>query len=99
MMPVLLAPRGKSLRVGIIGSRVEHPGVRADAGDALALEVGDMLGERRRTKAADAVAHDPDHYDDAPAGRAGGQGQRRPPPSAEGRAACIPAASPERLPS
>ena len=99
MMPVLLAPFGESLRVGVVGSRVEHPGVRAVAGDALAFEVGDMLRERRRTKTAAAVAHDPGHDDDAPAGRAGGQGQRRPPSAAEGRAAGGPAASPERLAS
>ena len=99
MMPVLFAPFGESLRVGVVGGGVEHPGVRAVAGDAVALEVGDMLRERRRTKAAAAVAHDPGHDDDAPAGRSGGQGQRRPPSPAEGRAARGPAASPERLAS
>ena len=55
-----------------------------------------MFRERRRTKSAAAVAHDPGHDDDAPAGRSGGQGQRRPPSAAEGRASCGPAASPER---
>ena len=99
MMPVLFAPFGESLRVGVVGGRVEHPGVRAVAGDAVALEVGDMLRERRRTKSAATVAHDPGHDDDAPAGRSGGQGQRRPPSAAEGRTAGSPAASPERLAS
>ena len=43
MMPVLLAPPGESLCVGVVGSRVEHPGFSAVAGDALAFEVGDVL--------------------------------------------------------
>ena len=58
-----------------------------------------MLRERRRAKTAAAVAHDPGHDDDAPAGRAGGKGQRRPPSAAEGRTPRGPAASPERLAS
>src|SRR5208337_745724 len=69
------------------------------ARDALTPEVGDMLREWRRAKTAAAVAHDPGHDDDAPIGRARGKGQRRPPSAAEGRAACSPAASPERLSS
>ena len=68
MMPVLLAAFSESLRVGVIRGGVEHPGVRAVAGDAFAFEVGDMLRERRRAKAAATVAHDPGHDDDAPAG-------------------------------
>ena len=99
MMPVLFAPFGESLRVGVVGGCVEHPGVCAVAGHSVALQVGDMLRERRRTKSAAAVAHDPGHDDDAPAGRSGGQGQRRPPSAAEGRTSCSPAASPERLAS
>ena len=58
-----------------------------------------MLPERRRTKSAATVAHDPDHDDDAPAGRSGGQGQRRPPSAAEGRTSGGAAASLERLAS
>ena len=54
-----------------------------------------MLGERRRTKTAAAMAYDPGHDDDAPAGRTGGQAQCRPPSAAEGRAASGPAALPE----
>ena len=90
MMPVLFAPFGESLRVGVVGGGVEHPSVRAVAGDAVALEVGEMLRERRRAKSAATVAHDPGHDDDAPAGRSGGQGQRRPPSAAEGRTAAVP---------
>ena len=73
MMPVLFAPFDKSLGDGVVGAGVEQARVRAIAGDALALEVCDVLGERRRTKAAAAVAHDP-AYDDTRAGRAGGKG-------------------------
>src|SRR5271166_3987649 len=57
MIPVLLAPFGEGLRVGVVGSRVEHPGVGAVAGDALSFEVGNVLGQRRRTKADAVVAH------------------------------------------
>ncbi len=99
MMPVLLAPLDESLRVGVVGSRIEHPSVGAVAGDARPFEIGDMLGQRRRTKAAAVVAHDPGHDDDAPACRAGGQGQRRAPSATEGRAPNGTAASPERLAS
>jgi hypothetical protein len=80
-MPILIAPFCESLRVG----GVKHPGGRAVAGDAVGREVGDMLRERRRTKAVAVVAHDPGHDADTPAGRSEGQGQRRPPSSANGR--------------
>ena len=99
MMPVLFAPFGESFRVGVVRGSVEHPGICAVAGHSVALQVGDMLRERRGTKSSATVAHDPGHYDDAPAGRSGGKGQRRPPSAAEGRTACSPAASPERLAS
>ena len=46
MMPVLFAALHESFGVGVVGGVVEHPGVRAVACDALALEVGDMLRER-----------------------------------------------------
>jgi hypothetical protein len=68
MMPVLFAPFDESLRVGVVGGCVEHPGICAVTGDAVALQVGDMLRERRGTKSAATVAHDPGHDDDAPAG-------------------------------
>ena len=68
MMPVLFAPFGESLRVGVVGGCIEHTRISAVAGDAVALEVGEMLRERRRAKLAATVAHDPGHDDDAPAG-------------------------------
>jgi hypothetical protein len=67
MMPVRFAPFGESLRIGVVGGCVEQPGVRAVAGHSVALQVGEMLRERRGTKSAATVAHDPS-YDDAPTG-------------------------------
>ena len=49
MMPVLFAPFGESLRVGVVEGCVEHPGICAVAGHSVALQVGDMLRERRGT--------------------------------------------------
>jgi hypothetical protein len=85
MMPVLLTPFGEGLRIGVVGSPIEHPGVCAIAGDALAPEVGDMLRERRRAKTTAAVAHDPGHDDDAPTGEreARDSAARRPRPKVE----------------
>src|SRR5271166_6461317 len=99
MVPVSIAPFGKSLRVDVVEGGVKHPGVCAVAGDAVAPEVGEMLRERRGAKSAATVAHDPGHDDDASAGRSGGQGQRRPPSAAEGRTSGGAAASLERLAS
>jgi len=99
MVPVLLAVSGEDLCVGVVGSRVEHSGFSADAGHTVALQARDMLRERRGTKTAAAMADDPHHDDDAPVWRSGGQGQRRPPSTAEGRASCGAAASLERLAS
>ena len=47
MMPVRFASFGESLRGGMVGGGVEHPGVRPVASDALALQVRDMFRERR----------------------------------------------------
>ena len=74
VMPVVFAPSDERLGVGVVGSGVEHPSVGAVAGDTLALEVGDVLRQGRRAKPAAAVAHDPAHDDNAPAGRARGKG-------------------------
>ncbi len=47
MMAVLLAPRSESLCIGVVGSPIEHPRFDSIAGDALALEIGEVLGQRR----------------------------------------------------
>jgi hypothetical protein len=46
MMPVLFALFGESLCVSGVGNGFEHPGLCAVAGDALTLEIGDVLRER-----------------------------------------------------
>ena len=97
MMPVVLAPLCEDLRVGVFRASVEHPRVRAVAGDALALEIGEVLCERRRAELLALVADDPGHDNDPPAGRARRQRQGGPPASPEGRAALGPAAPPEGL--
>jgi hypothetical protein len=55
MMPVLFVACGESLRVGVVGGSVEHPGVCAIAGHAVPLEVGEMLQERHGAKLATTV--------------------------------------------
>ena len=70
MVSVILAPLGEGALVGRIGPGVEHAGVRAVPGDALALQIGDVLGKRRRTEARAVMAHDARLHDDAPRGRA-----------------------------
>ena len=47
MMSVILAALGECLRIGALRGGVEHPRILAVAGHALALEIGDVLGERR----------------------------------------------------
>ena len=71
MMPIVFAPLGEGLRVGVLRVCVEHTCVRAVAGDALALEIGDVLCERRGAEPLALVPNDPGHDDDAPTRRAG----------------------------
>jgi hypothetical protein len=47
MMPVLLAALGEAALVGRVRARVEHPGIFAVPGNAVSLEVLDVLGEWR----------------------------------------------------
>ncbi|WP_255727855.1 hypothetical protein [Caballeronia sp. PC1] len=47
MMPVVLAAIGEGAVVGAVAIGVEHPRGRSVTGDALALEIGDVRGERR----------------------------------------------------
>jgi len=59
MMPIVFAPLGEGLRVGVPRVCVEHTCVRAVAGDALALEIGDVLCERRGAEPLALVPNDP----------------------------------------
>ena len=86
MMPVFGAAFGERLSVRVVRGRVEKACVLAIAGHAFTLEIGDMLGERRRDKLAATMAHDPGHDDDAP-GRTivttGTRAARRPRPKVD----------------
>ena len=85
-MAVLLAPLGEGLGVGVLGLRTEQPGLLPVPGDALAPEIAEMGGERRR---AGGVADDAGLHRDQT--RAAGQQMVGPhagdAAAAEGRAA------------
>ena len=69
MVAVVLAALGESLGVRDIRCGVEHACVLPVSRDAFALQIGDVLGERRGRKALAMVAHDARHDDDPPPGR------------------------------
>ena len=51
MMPIVLAAFDKGALIRRIRPRVEHPGIGAVPRHALALQIGDVLGQRGRAKA------------------------------------------------
>src|SRR3546814_15794494 len=65
MVPVVFAARGEGFPIGPVGAGVKHLGRRAIAGDALALQISDMPGDRRRAELCSRVAHDAHLDDDA----------------------------------
>ncbi len=68
MVPVILAPLGETAIVCVVAGRVEHPRWRAVAGDAFALQIRDVRGQRRRAPATPASGGHGQHLDhDAPA--------------------------------
>ena len=69
MMAVVLAAFGERLGVCIVRSRIEHARILAVAGDAFALQIDDVFGERRRAELETLMANDPGHHDNAPGGR------------------------------
>jgi hypothetical protein len=73
VMSVVLATLGECSGVGLVGPAIEHPRVHAVAGDALALEIGDVLRQWRRAELRSLMADDPRHDDNAPTA-----GPRRP---------------------
>ena len=97
VMAVVLATLGERPGVGVVGPGVEHPGVRAVAGDAFALEIGDMLRQRRRAELRSLMADDPRHDDDAPTAGPGRQRQGGASAAPERRAPCGAAAPAERV--
>jgi hypothetical protein len=68
MVPVILTALSESPLVGHIGAGIEHAGIGAIVGDAVAFEIGDMFGQRRRAEADPAMADDPAHDGDPAAG-------------------------------
>ena len=81
MMPVVLAAFGKGTFIRRIRSRIEHPGVRAVARNALTLQIGDVLGQRCRAKAGAVVTDHARLHHCASRGRAERQGERGAPAS------------------
>ena len=63
--------------------RIEHPRVLAIARHAFALEVSDVLGQRRRTEARALMAHDARFHHHAPGVRSQPDRDRRPATAAE----------------
>jgi hypothetical protein len=68
MMPVVLAAFGERHGVGAVLGGAEHVSLLAAAGDAVALQIGDVSGERRRAESAAPVADHPGLDDDATLG-------------------------------
>ena len=83
MVPVVLAPRGKGIAIGVIGACIEHLAVRSIAGDTVAFEIGDVAGQRGRTEPRALLADNTGLDDDAPLERASTLLKRRPLPAAD----------------
>jgi hypothetical protein len=87
MMPVILATLGESALIRCIRCRIEHPGISAVPCHALSLQIGHVLGHRRRAKAGAMVTNHARLHHHASRGRAEGQGERGAPASPESRPA------------
>ena len=86
MVPVLLAALCEGAFIRVVGAGVEHASVRPIARDALALEVADMLRQRRRAEPRTLMADDARLHHHAPAmSNAGESRAADPPAAAEGR--------------
>src|SRR6185437_5592503 len=70
VVAIVVATLGESALVGFIAPRIEHPRRRTVPGDALALQVRDVLGQGRRSEARALVADDARLGHDAPRVRA-----------------------------
>src|ERR1700674_1960631 len=91
MVTIVVASFREGELVSAVRVRVEHPGVCASAGDALAFEIGDVPGQRRCPKPRATMTDDPRLDDHAPRGRAQIPGERSAAASAEAGAAARPA--------
>src|SRR3546814_12443008 len=87
MMPVVLAALREGIAIGVVRAGIEQAGVASIVRHAVALEVGDMPGARRRAKLRALM---PDHTgldDDAPGiGRSAGAQPRNAAPTMAPRA-------------
>jgi hypothetical protein len=97
MMPVILATLGESTLIRYIRCRIEHPGVSAVPCHALSLQIGHVLGHRRRAKAGAVVTNHARLHHHASRGRAEGQGESGTPASSEARPARAALTAPETI--
>src|SRR3546814_16536602 len=73
MMTVVLAAQREGIAIGVVRAGIEQAGVASIARHAVALEVGDMPGERRRAKLRALMTDHTGLDDDAPGiGRSAG---------------------------
>ena len=98
MVPVVGAALGEGALIGGVRVRIEHARLLPVAGDAVALQVAHVLGQRGRAETRALMAHHARLDHDAPGGRALCQGQRHTPASAEGRS-LLGAAEPAEIPA
>ena len=87
MMAVILAALGEGAFIRRVGARIEHPRVLAVARHTLALEVGDVLGQRRRAEPRALVTYDARFHHHAAGVRSESNRDRRAPAAAEARPA------------
>jgi len=86
-MAVVLAALGEGTFIRRIGGGIEHARVLTVARHALALQVGDMLGQRCRTEARALMAHDARLHHHAAGVRSQSDRGRRAPAASEPRPA------------
>src|SRR6185437_7822420 len=87
VVAVVLAAFREAALVGVIAGRIEHPRRCSVTGDAVALEIGDVLGQRRRAEPRALVTDDARFGHDAPRVRAQPDRDRGAAPTAEARPA------------
>src|SRR5260370_8095001 len=88
MMPVVPAALGEGLLIGGVGTGIEHAGVGAVMGNAVALQIDDMIGQRRRPETASGVSNHAGLRHHAPRSGTERQTKRRAAPPAKARSMC-----------
>ena len=86
-MAIVLAALGEGALIRRVGGGVEHARVIAVARHPLALEISDVLRERRRAEAGALVAHNARLHRNAPGVRAQADRDRRTPAASKTRSA------------